>query len=102
MEFDGFDWDEANREKCQKHGVSQRDIETVLRFPGFIVPDTKHSLVEQRLIAMGKTIAGRWVFVSFTLRRSGDDLLLRPVSARFMHAKEVKQYEEKISGIDER
>ena len=22
MEFDGFDWDDGNRDKCQKHGVA--------------------------------------------------------------------------------
>jgi uncharacterized DUF497 family protein len=27
MEFDGFDWDAGNREKCRKHGVSTAEIE---------------------------------------------------------------------------
>ena len=27
MEFDGFDWDDGNRDKCQKHGVSIGEIE---------------------------------------------------------------------------
>jgi len=27
MEFDGFDWDEGNREKCQQHGVLIKAIE---------------------------------------------------------------------------
>jgi hypothetical protein len=27
MEFDGFDWDDGNLEKCSKHGVSLDEIE---------------------------------------------------------------------------
>ena len=33
------------------------------------------------------------IFVVFTLRRRGDDILIRPISARYMHDKEVKSYE---------
>jgi uncharacterized DUF497 family protein len=29
-DFSGFEWDEANREKCEKHGVSIVEIEHVL------------------------------------------------------------------------
>jgi uncharacterized protein len=102
VEFDGFEWDEGNWTKCQKHGVSIAEIEAVLRSPGFVVPDAKHSLHEQRLLAMGKTTEGRWAFVVFTLRRSEKALFLRPVSARYMHLKEARLYEEKISNIDDR
>jgi len=28
---EGFDWDEENREKCRRHGVSIEEIEAVLR-----------------------------------------------------------------------
>jgi hypothetical protein len=31
--------------------------------------------------------------VVFALRRGGDDILVRPISARYMHDKEVKSYE---------
>ena len=24
--IDGFDWDEGNEQKCQKHGLAKRDI----------------------------------------------------------------------------
>ena len=33
------------------------------------------------------------LFLVFTLRRRGDDILIRPISARYMHDKEVKNYE---------
>jgi uncharacterized DUF497 family protein len=29
MKFDGFDWDSGNRAKCQKHGVSIAEIESL-------------------------------------------------------------------------
>ena len=28
MQFDGFDWDDGNRGKCQMHGVSIKEIES--------------------------------------------------------------------------
>ena len=57
------------------------------------IPDEAHSRTEQRLRAIGKTAEGRTIFVVFTLRRRGDDIIIRLISARYMHAKEVKSYE---------
>lgn len=48
---------------------------------------------EDRLIAAGK-IEGRPVFVAFTIRIKDKRRFIRPVTARFMHAKEVAAYEE--------
>src|SRR5271170_2071366 len=42
MEFDGFDWDEGNRAKCQKHGVSVAEIEGLFRRPVVILPDKEN------------------------------------------------------------
>jgi uncharacterized DUF497 family protein len=36
---------------------------------------------------------GRGVFIIFTLRRRGDEVLIRPISARYMHKKETETYE---------
>ena len=93
MEFSGFDWDRGNLEKCQKHGISAKLIESVFDRPVAILPDEAHSRTEQRLRAIGKTAEGRAIFMVFTLRRRGDDIIIRPISARYMHAKEVKSYE---------
>jgi uncharacterized protein len=82
MEFSGFDWDSGNLEKCQKHGVSADIIEALFDRP------------IRRLRAIGKTAEGRAIFVVFTLRRRGDDIFIRPISARYMHEKEVRNYEE--------
>jgi len=61
--------------------------------PIAILPDAAHSQQESRLRAIGKTEKGRGVFVVFTLRRKGDELLIRPISARYMHKKEIDAFE---------
>lgn len=93
MEFSGFDWDRGNRTKCQKHGVSIAAIESLFRGEVAVLPDAAHSLRERRFRAIGWTEEGRAVFVVFTLRRRGGALLIRPISARYMHAREVRSYE---------
>ena len=92
MRFDGFDWDEGNRDKCGKHGVSVEEIEATLRGSPIFAPDEAHSGAERRYIAAGRTPEGRAVFVAFTLRERDGSVLLRPVSARYMHAKEAARY----------
>jgi uncharacterized protein len=64
----GFDWDNGNRAKCSKHGLSTAEIESVFREHLFIGPDAKHSQTEQRHWAIGKTVKGRLVFLVFTFR----------------------------------
>lgn len=92
MEFSGFDWDEGNLAKCRKHGVSTAAIETLFRLGLTILPDDAHSQKERRFRAIGRTERGRAVFVVFTLRRRGDAILIRPISARYMHKKEIEHY----------
>jgi uncharacterized DUF497 family protein len=91
----GFDWDGGNREKCQKHGVSVADIEFVLTNEPRVAPDPAHSNEEQRLIGIGLTAEGKAIFVAFTFRSKGDERLIRPISARYMHKKEIQAYEKK-------
>ena len=88
-----IEWDDGNREKCQKHGVSIAEIEAVLRGKPRIAPDLKHSVMEQRLLAIGRTSAGRSVFIVFTLRQYGDEQSIRPISARYMHRNEAASYD---------
>jgi uncharacterized DUF497 family protein len=94
MEFSGFEWDAANRAKCQKHGVAIAAIESLFLRGVRILPDAGHSQKELRYRAIGRTEQGRAVFVVFTMRRSKGDLFIRPISARYMHKKEVKHYAE--------
>ena len=89
----GFDWDAGNREKCRKHGVSLAEIEEVLEGEPAVFPDPAHSRREHRLRAIGTTRQGRYVFVAFTLRADAAGLTrLRPISARYMHEKEIRHY----------
>src|SRR5208283_5627806 len=93
MEFAGFDWDGGNRKKCQKHGISIAEIESVFSRPVVILPDKENLQSERRFRAIGSTSKGRKAFVVFTLRNHSKGVLLRPISARYMHKKEVKNYE---------
>ena len=43
--------------------------------------------------AIGKSAAGRYVFVVFLLRKIDGQTKLRPISARYMHQKEIAYYE---------
>jgi hypothetical protein len=89
--FAGFEWDAGNREK---HGVTVAQIETLLTGSPRIVPDLKHSANEGRYIAVGRDTEGRAMFVAFTVRERNGQRLIRPVSARYMHGKEIEGYEE--------
>ena len=90
----GFEWDRGNRKKCQAHGVSIAEIEDLFTRPVMVLPDPVHSHAETRMRAIGKTQEGRSVFLVFTMRTRGRKRLIRPISARYMHAKEIKSYEE--------
>jgi hypothetical protein len=90
---DGFDWDDGNRAKCGKHGVTVDEVEALFGAEVLIAPDLKHSDEETRFIAIGRSAGGRPMFVVFTLRDRASLRLIRPVSARYMHAKEIKAYE---------
>ena len=101
--FSGFIWDEANRNKCRKHGVSLAEIEYVLAHSAtLIAPGTKHLNTEPRFLAIGLTQAGRYTFVVFTPRQSADGTRLLPISARYMHRKEIIKYEQEIARIQNR
>jgi uncharacterized DUF497 family protein len=98
----GFEWGEANREKCRKHGVSTAGLESVFLRPIAVFPDPAHLRGETRFKAIGKTGKSRHVLVVFTLRQRDDETLIRPISARYMHAREIKYYEEEAAKIDKR
>ncbi|MGH9808585.1 MAG: BrnT family toxin [Terriglobia bacterium] len=90
----GFDWDVGNsRKSADKHDVSQAEVEGVFfNDPLIIVEDTKHSEREPRLNALGKTAQNRLLHITFTLRQN--ETLLRVISARDMHRKERRAYEQ--------
>lgn len=91
MQIAGFDWDDGNWPKCAKHGVSREEIEQVLLGEPAVMADPCPE--EPRMRAIGKTAAGRYVFLVFMVRNIGGQARLRPISARYMHQKEVDHYE---------
>jgi len=98
----GFDWDAGNREKCGKHGVSIAEIESVFAGPVAIYPDPAHSKDEERSIAIGRSASVRMVFAVFTLRERDGKTLIRPISARYMHRKEIEHYEKEVAKAEKR
>ena len=97
----GFDWDDGNRAKCRKHGVSIAEIEDLFAYPHRIAPDLAHSIAEARFLAIGNGGGPRAIFVAFTLRDGGSERLIRPISARYMHRRELESYEEDTSQPDQ-
>jgi uncharacterized protein len=88
----GFDWDDGNARKNERHGVSMAEAEQVFfNVPLLALPDPQHS-EEPRFHALGKAHDGRRLHVTFTLRGAGE--LVRVVSARDMHRKERLIYEQ--------
>ena len=90
----GFDWDDGNgRKSADKHDVSQAEAESVFfNDPLIVVEDARHSEAEPRLNALGKTTQNRLLHITFTLRQNGT--MIRVISAREMHRKERKAYEQ--------
>lgn len=78
MEFAGFDWDGGNRKKCQKHGISIAEIESVFSRPVVVLPDKDNPQGERRFRAIASTSKGRQVFVVFTLRNHGKGVCCAP------------------------
>ncbi len=94
----GFEWDDGNWPKCGKHGVAQTHIEVMFGMSPAIHPDPAHSAAEERFLAVGPIDDGRFLFVAFTLRSRGQKVRIRPISARFMHRKEIEHYEQQQGG----
>ena len=93
----GFDWDDGNRKKCNGHGVSIAEIESLFEGEVWTFPDIAHSTRETRYLGIGRTAAGRHVFLAFTIRMRGGERWLRPISARYMHAKEIGHYQAQVA-----
>src|SRR5437667_11509210 len=94
MDFDaveGFEWDEGNARKNEKHGVSQQEAEQVFfNEPVIVLEDARHSSEEPRFHVLGKTNDERRLHITFTLRASGRRI--RAISARPMHRNERTVY----------
>ena len=84
----GFDWDDGNARKNDKHEVSAAESEQVFfNAPLLLLADAKHSDRESRFHALGKTDQGRLLHIAFTLREVGEKI--RVISARDMHRRVI-------------
>ena len=92
----GFQWDVGNLSKnWEKHQVSSAECEEIFfNKPLIVADDEKHSAIEKRFFALGKTDAVRRLFVAFTLRTE----TIRVISARSMNNKEQAIYETREKG----
>jgi uncharacterized DUF497 family protein len=93
----GFDWDSGNTGKCQQHGLSTEEVESLFSGGMDVFPDINRSDAETRYFGIGLTSTGRHGFVAFTLRIRHGSRLIRPISARYMHAKEIAHYAAEIA-----
>lgn len=86
----GFQWDDGNDTKnWDKHDVSRFECEQVFfNQPLVVRHDRAHGGTEIRLYALGRTDAGRLLFVAFTIRQDE----IRVISARDMTRSEGQRY----------
>jgi uncharacterized DUF497 family protein len=90
-----FEWDAGNEQKnWLAHGVAAEEAEEpFFAKEPLILDDIGHSTdTEQRYVLMGKSAAGRMLFIAYTLRKKK----IRIISARDADRKEVLFYEEAL------
>ena len=89
----GFEWDQGNARKNGQHEVTMAEAEQAFfNSPLLVLLDPKHSAVESRFHALGRTNAGRRLHIFFTLRDA--ERLIRVISARDVHRRERTVYEQ--------
>lgn len=94
---EGFDWDEGNRAKGEKHGVEPSEVESLFRRTVFLagrIVEPTHD--EPRWLLLGETEAGRLLALIFTRREEK----LRPISCRAMRRNERRLYDEAKANLE--
>lgn len=89
--FNGFEWDDANREKNWiKHKVTwEESMEVFFNKPHFVQKDERHSQQEDRFSILGITNSGRRLAIVFTRRDSS----IRIITARDQSKRERLYFE---------
>ena len=92
--IEGFGWDTGNGRKSERHGVTQAEEEQAFFDQRLLLaPAPVHTAAEARCHALGRTVAGRLLHITFTLRLEGTRI--RVISARDASRKERSFYEQK-------
>ena len=85
-----FEWDEGNKDKPKKHGVTIGEAEEAFFDDNKVVfSDWIHSAKEKRFTLLGKTRRERLLNIIYTIRRKK----IRIITARDINGKEVQLYE---------
>ncbi len=88
---EGFEWDKGNLDHIKKHKIRYEDCEEIFNNkPLLVKKDQRHSQMEERFEVLGKTNAGKKIFLVYATRRSK----MRVVSARDQSKKERRFYEQ--------
>jgi uncharacterized DUF497 family protein len=74
--------------KAGRHGLTKEKIEAVFTGSPVIFPGRLSATIELRPYAVGRNSEG-----PFAVRHKDGADYMRPISARFMHEEEVKEYE---------
>ena len=85
-----FDWDEGNRDKPKKHGVTIEEAEEAFFDENKVVfSDWEHSAKEKRFTLLGKTQKKRLLNITYSIRKKK----IRIITARAINRREVQLYE---------
>ena len=95
-DWDGFDWDEANVEHIQAHGVSPFEVEEAA-LGRVVVHPAKTIKNEDRSRLLGKTQKGRYLVVVYPVRNRR----FRTVTAHPMHQSERRTYGPQLDSPEE-
>lgn len=95
----GFEWDAGNAPRVSaRHNVEPGECEQVFFQEPFVTTfDEDHSGIEPRWRGLGRTLAGRLLYIVFTVRGA----LIRVIAARDMNRKERKRYAEIQASLEE-
>jgi uncharacterized DUF497 family protein len=91
IEFDGFDWDEANLKHATRHGIPREEIEEALQ-GGFLEVSSYIRKGELRLSTVARSPSGTLLAIVVTVRKNR----LRPITAHRLKRTKRKFYEKKI------
>ncbi len=73
----GFEWDNGNTGHCQKHGVTLGEIEELFSNTPRVAGDP--FVEERRFRAIGRTHAGRFLYVVFMFQKRDTEFYIRPI-----------------------
>ena len=89
-----FEWDPVkDKANIKKHGIAFSDAALIFADSNMMtLYDKEHSQQEDRYLSLGRTQKGQVLLVSHTQRSTGDDEMIRIISARSADKDEESVY----------